>query len=60
MKGTRYWKDPVSGKRRQQTRSFIQTINPFNKNSQGLIKTRYEIVAELVKARSEWIKAGDA
>ena len=47
LKATRYYKDE-NGKKRQQTKTFSQTINPFNKNHDGTIKTRDDIWKELV------------
>lgn len=40
------------GKRRQRT--FSQTINPFNKNKNGKVKTRGEIHLELHKEADAW------
>jgi hypothetical protein len=51
---TRKWKTP-DGKRRQETKKFYQTINPFNKNPDGSVKTRREIEDELVLRRNEWL-----
>ncbi len=55
VKGVKRWKDPVSGKPRQETRKFLQTINPFNKNASGVPKTRDEIMAEIKRERDEWL-----
>lgn len=55
VKGTRKWKDPETGKQRQQTKKFAQTLNPFNKNPDGTIKTRYDIVREITARRNEWL-----
>lgn len=52
--GVKHWKE--NGKRRQQSREFYQTLNPFNKNAQGNPKTRKEILAELIAERDAWIK----
>ena len=35
------------GKRTRRTRKFWQTMNPFNRNADGLPKTRIEILKEL-------------
>ena len=43
------------GKKHQQTKKFYQTVNPFNKNPDGTVKTREEIFREIVKQRDEWI-----
>ena len=57
VKGTRRWTDD-NGKKRQKTRTFSQTMNPFNKNVRGEPKTRMEIVGEITAARDAWLKEG--
>lgn len=52
LSATRYWKE--NGKRRQETKKFSQTINPFNKNPDGSVKTRFQIQQELVNERADW------
>lgn len=54
IKGTRRWKE--NGKKRQQTKVFMQTLNPFNKNSDGTVKTREQIMEQLLTARDAWLK----
>lgn len=54
IKGTKRWTD-TTGKKRQMTRKFYQTINPFNTNSKGVVKTREEILQELVDQRQDWL-----
>jgi len=54
IKGTMRWTE--NGKRRQKTREFSQTINPFNKNADGSIKDRSQIMWELIAQRSDWLK----
>ena len=46
----------VCGKRRQRTKEFSQTLNPWNKNSKGHPKTWQEIDRELSAQASEWLK----
>ena len=41
------------GKKVARQRTFDQTINPWNKNDQGTIKSRHEILVEL---RAEIVK----
>jgi len=53
--GFRTWRDEHS-KRRQETRTFRQTINPFNQNLDGSVKTRAQITSELVAARDAWLR----
>jgi len=43
------------GKSTQETRVFSQTINPFNKNKDGTIKTYIQIMDEEVKKRIDAI-----
>jgi len=42
------------GKRMKRTKKFWQTLNPFNKNSEGLPKDREEIMFELLLAEGIW------
>lgn len=55
IKRTRRWKDPESGKNRQETRKFFQTINPFNTNAEGLPKSREEIMDEIKAEGDKWL-----
>lgn len=54
VKGTRRWTD-ASGKRRQETKTFSQTVNPFNKKADGSIKTLEDIKRELTADRDFWL-----
>jgi hypothetical protein len=49
----RVWTE--NGKRRQETKAFMQTINPFNKNDDGTVKTGEEILKELHVERKAWL-----
>lgn len=53
LRGTRLWKE--NGKRRQETRKFFQTINPYNKNAAGEQKSKSEILVELINERAKWL-----
>lgn len=55
IKGKKSWIDE-NGKRRQKTKKFFQTINPFNRNDDGTVKTEKQILSELVKMRNEWMR----
>lgn len=55
IKATKRWKE--NGRMRQETRTFMQTINPFNKNAAGQVKSRQEIEQELLAERKEWLAA---
>ena len=54
LKATRKWVD-AHGHRCQRTKTFMQTINPFNKNAAGFIKSYEEIMAELLRERDQWL-----
>ena len=56
LKATRRWIDPETGKKRQQTRTFMQTVNPFNRLPDGTIKDRATILAELHAERTDWLR----
>lgn len=45
---------PGCGKKVRRSRTFSQTINPFNKNAAGQAKTRQEILAELRERAAAW------
>lgn len=51
---TKRWKDK-SGKRRQKTQKFWQTVNPLNRNDDGSIRTEAEIMTELKAERDAWM-----
>ena len=42
------------GKAMTQRKTFMQTINPFNKDADGLVKTRSVIVGELHMQAAQW------
>ncbi len=45
---------PACGKKLRRQRTFGQTLNPFNKNADGQVKTELEIVRELNATAAEW------
>ncbi|MGH9250334.1 MAG: hypothetical protein ACRD0W_12545 [Acidimicrobiales bacterium] len=45
---------PACGRKLRRQRTFQQTINPFNKNSDGSVKTRMEILSELNAKGLAW------
>lgn len=55
--GVKRWID-VEGKKRQQTKHFRQTVNPFNKNASGETKTAAEIIGEEKVNREAWLAEG--
>lgn len=54
VKATRRWVDET-GKKRQQTCTFMQTVNPFNKLPNGRQKSYDEILAEIRAERDAWL-----
>ncbi len=59
VKATRKWVDPETGKKRQETRKFSQTINPYNTNADGTRKTREQINAEICAQAQSWCLKGE-
>ena len=55
VRGVRHWTD--NGKHRQETKVFMQTVNPFNKNAEGVPKAAEEIVVELKAERDAWLES---
>lgn len=51
---TKTGKCPSCGKSVRRAKRFEQTINPFNKNSEGKIKDRREIQTELHAEAEAW------
>lgn len=51
---TRTGRCPVCGKRAQRSRRFEQTVNPWNRNAEGGIKTATEIYEEVRAAADAW------
>lgn len=49
----------VNGKKKIQQKTFSQTVNPFNKNLDGSIKSAKEIIAELKEEIAEWQAQGN-
>lgn len=56
VSATHRWIDKETGRKRQKTKKFSQTINPWNKNEHGEVKTRSEIYAELEKEKAKWLR----
>lgn len=55
VKGVRKWTD-ADGKKRQETRKFSQTLNPFNKRADGEPKTEFDIRCEINAECDAWLK----
>lgn len=48
-------KCPNCGKRVSRSRSFEQTVNPFNKNADGTVKSRDEVWAAVKAEADAWV-----
>lgn len=44
----------VCGKRLVRSKTFMQTLNPFNKNPDGSLKDEYQIKDELAVKAAQW------
>lgn len=44
----------VDGKRRRRSKTFAQTINPFNKNPDGSVKTRQQVRESVAAELRRW------
>lgn len=53
-KAVKKGKCSVCGKRRQVTKEFTQTLSPFNKNSDGTLKTVEQVAAEELNKLEAW------
>ena len=58
VKGVKRWTDE-SGKKRQKTKEFWQTISPFNKRADGTPKTYIEILNAVKAERDAWLAQED-
>ena len=47
----------MCGKRCQKKKKFYQTLNPFNKNSDGNVKSRDEILLEVKLDGDKWFES---
>lgn len=47
-------KCPTCGKKVNRQRTFSQTINPFNRNEDGTIKTSSEVLAAVYAQAERW------
>lgn len=54
LKRTKRWRD-ADGKKRQKTKTFSQTLNPFNRNKDGTLKTVPQIMKELDDESKVWM-----
>ena len=54
IKGVKRWVD-AEGKKRQQTKKFYQTVNPFNRGTDGQPKSHAQIMIEIKAERDQWL-----
>ena len=54
--GTKRGKCTICSKPAKKSKIFMQTLNPFNKNSNGACKSRKDINEELIKEHTLWTK----
>ena len=52
---TRSGKCPSCGKRRTRSKTFTSTVNPFNRNEDGTIKTPREVRQDVNAKASQWV-----
>ena len=55
IKRTFRWRDPVTGRARQETKKFWQTVSQFNTGADGNPKTRGQIMFELEQQARLWL-----
>ncbi|MDR0388440.1 MAG: hypothetical protein LBH73_00020 [Spirochaetaceae bacterium] len=58
IKAIKRWVDD-NGHKRQKTKTFSQTVNPFNRDKNGAPKSRRQIYEELFRKRDAWLKADE-
>lgn len=46
----------VDGKKKRQQKTFTQTINPYNRNPDGTVKTYAEVLESVNSERDAWVK----
>jgi hypothetical protein len=56
LQGRKTSKCVVCGKRRSRSKTFWQTLNPFNKKADGSVKSRRDIMEELRGKIKLWEK----
>lgn len=55
VKAVHKWTDE-NGKKRQKTKKFSQTLNPFNRNPDGTIRTKSDIYSVICAERDAWVE----
>lgn len=58
IKRTKRYTD-ADGKKRQKTRKFSQTLNPFNRNRDGSLKNYDQIMEEITKEADAWMESDE-
>lgn len=54
QRATKYLPCPVCGKKVRRERTFEKTINPFNRNADGQVKTRTEVREDVRAEALAW------
>lgn len=55
VKAVHKWTDE-NGKKRQKTKTFSQTLNPYNRNPDGSIRTKADIYSVICAERDAWME----
>lgn len=55
VKAVHKWIDE-GGKKRQKTKKFSQTINPYNRNPDGTVRTKDDIYSVICAERDAWVE----
>lgn len=55
VKGVYRWKDSETGRPRQRTKEFFQTVSPFNRMPDGTPKSPAQILKEVEAERDAWL-----
>ena len=56
VKAVYKWVD-ATGKRRQKTKKFSQTLNPFNRNMDGSLKSPSDILKAVNEEKAAWLES---
>lgn len=48
----------IDGKKKKQTKTFCRTVNPFNTNPDGTVKTRAQVAEDNLREARAWAAQG--
>jgi len=57
VKRVKKFKDAETGRKRQVTRTFLQTLNPFNVTPEQIPKSRDQILTEINEEANRWVRS---